>query len=135
MRNLLKRTLLYEEASELNVGAFEYGEQARRIFAEAAQLFEDALFTQTAAEAWGAAGEHKNAAEVFKRNKEYGKAALWYMRANDFLQSAQCHHWAEQHDQAVKAYRKGGHWTELLAYLEQFVTPTVLCGSSIRKLS
>lgn len=123
---------LYETASRLDVGASN--QQAKRTFAEAAQLFEDALFIQKAAETWGAAGQYGKAAEVLWAHKEYGKAALWYMRANNFLQAARCHHLAEQHDEAVKAYRKGEHWAQLVEYLERFVT-LVLCDLPIGKLT
>ncbi|RPB27817.1 P-loop containing nucleoside triphosphate hydrolase protein [Terfezia boudieri ATCC MYA-4762] len=109
---------LYEKASQLDVGASS--QQAKRIFGDAAKLFEDSLFIQKAAETWGAAEQYGKAAEVLRAHKEYGKAALWYRRDKDFLQAAQCHHLAEKHDEAVKDYRKGEHWAELVKYLEQY---------------
>ncbi|KAF8431998.1 hypothetical protein BGX38DRAFT_1277007 [Terfezia claveryi] len=109
---------LYETASRLDVGASS--QQAKKIFGEAAKLFEDSLFIQKAAETWGAAEQYGKAGEILRAHKEYGKAALWYRRDKDFLQAAQCHHMAEQHDEAVKDYRKGEHWAQLVEYLEQY---------------
>ena len=88
--------ILYEEASALDLG--EGAHQAKEIFAKAAQLLEQALFIQKAAEAWGAAGRYRKAADVLKAHREYGKAALWYGRVPDFIEAAECHHLAKQYD-------------------------------------
>jgi len=111
--------ILYEEASALGLG--EGARRAKELFAKAAQLFEQALFIQKAAETWGAAGQYKKAADVLRAHREYGKAALWYARVPDFMEAAECHHLAKQYDEAVIAYRKGEHFTELVTYLGEFV--------------
>jgi len=114
-----KAYILYEEASALDLGEGAY--QAREIFAIAAQLFEQALFMQKAAETWRAIGQYRKAADVLKAHREYGKAALWYAKVPDFMEAAECHHLAKQYDEAVVAYRKGKHFTELVTYLGEFV--------------
>jgi len=110
----------YEKASALGLG--EGAHKAKELFAKAAQLFEQALFIQKAAETWGAAGEYKKAGDVLKAHREYGKAAVWYARVPDFMEAAECHHLAKQYDEAVIAYRKGEHFIELVTYWGECVT-------------
>jgi len=112
--------ILYEEASALGKG--KGARRAKEIFAKAAELFGQALFIQKAAETWGACGQYRKAADILKTHREYGKAALWYARVPDFMEAAECHHLAKQYDEAVIAYRKGEHFTELVAYLGEYVT-------------
>lgn len=134
--DLAQAYIFYEKASALDTGVSSEGTcQAKEIFGKAAQLFEQSLFIQKAAETWGAAGQPKRAAEVLKTHNEYGKAALWYARVPDFMRAAECHHLAKQYDEAVIAYRKGEYFTELVAYLRKFVPLLPLALYLIVKLT
>lgn len=126
--DLAQAYILYEEASLLDVGESSEGTaQAKKIFAEAARLFEKASFIQKAAETWAAAGKYKEAAAALKAEGEYDKAALWYARASDFMEAAECHHLAKQYEEAVGAYHKGVHFADLVAYLGKSVTLGLFC--------
>lgn len=123
--DLTNAFILFEKASHLEGDAesisIERLEKVKKLYSKAAKLFEVALFIQKAAEAWAAAREYRNAARVLRIHGHYGKAAFWYTRAGDFCGAAECHTLANQHDEAVHAYRKGEHFVELIAYLRRFV--------------
>ncbi|KAF8460717.1 hypothetical protein BDZ91DRAFT_798572 [Kalaharituber pfeilii] len=118
-QDLANAYLLYEEASGLDVGqSNELSPQAIDLFLNAAKLFEDASFMQKAVETYAAVGNYIKAAEVLEA-VDYGKAGIWYERAGEFPKAANCYHMAKQYDNAVIAYRRGEHFAELIAYLNQ----------------
>ncbi|KAF8430382.1 hypothetical protein EV426DRAFT_713373 [Tirmania nivea] len=110
--------LLYEEASALDVEGED--KSAAPIYRQAAQQFEGAGFIKKAAESWGSAGDYIKAAKLLQAHAEYGKAATWYEKAGKLLDAASSYQQAAMYDDAVRAYRTGEHFAELIIFMKTY---------------
>ncbi|KAF8445555.1 hypothetical protein BDZ91DRAFT_803569 [Kalaharituber pfeilii] len=114
----------YIKAAETYAGAGDYIKAAENYVAagdyiKAAKTYVAAGDYIKAAETYAAAGDYIKAADILRAREEYGKAGILFERADEFMKAATCYHMAKEYDNTVKAYRRGEHFAELIAYLNQ----------------